>query len=102
MTVGAEHLARKVGSRMSRVGSYARRTRRVVTWPASKAGRILFCLIVSPLRLLVLVVLLINAAAHASAGSNGLRAEGPVIGAPSAAASNGPREFHTRLNPPET
>src|SRR5271165_2612680 len=58
--------AAKIGSRrMSRAGSYLSRLRRAFTWPASRAGRILFCLIVSPLRLLALVVLLLSAAAHA-------------------------------------
>ena len=87
---------------MSRVGSYARRSRRVVTWPASKVGRILFCLIVSPLRLLVLVVLLINAAAHASVDRNAPqgpsgRAEGLVVSAPSPAAPKQVRELSLNL-----
>ena len=40
------------------------KSRRAAIWPAKKAGRIVFCLMVAPLRLFVLVVLLRNAASH--------------------------------------
>ena len=81
--------------------------RRAFTWPASRAGRILFCLIVSPLRLFVLVVLLLSAAAHAgvdgSEASPGptRRAEGLLMGAPSPATAKPLRKLPIRLNLPD-
>ncbi len=55
---------------MSRVGSYLGKLRRGFTRPAKRAGRIVFCLIVAPLRLFVLLLLLLNAAAHADVGGH--------------------------------